>query len=356
MNDDIGPSFTQQDDQAEAQQPPQAGPSAPNVSGQPSTPAAPACAPSSPPVRRNWLIPLSLAIGCLPWLILFWLALAAIVGAAAVGGRGKHIALIRISGTITTGRSGGSLFGDAFAGSEDIVAQLEKARKDRNAQGVLIRINSPGGSAAGAEEVYDEINRVLKAGKPVYCSMGSVAASGGYYIASACDRIYADGSTITGSIGVIIELADMSTLFKKIGLSPQVIKSGKFKDIGSPSRPITAEERELLREMLMGIYERFVKAVSDGRRLPLEDVRKIADGRLLTGEQALRVKLVDEIGGLQEATSALARAVGIKGEPDVAEYGRRGLLESILGADSETSPSRVLLNGLLRRDGLLPVR
>ena len=355
MNEDVG-EHRLPDDQAEARQASAPGPSAQGPSAGSAPAAAPAYPPPPAPAGRSRLIAISLAIGCLPWLILFAVVLAAIVGAAAGGVRGRHIALIRVSGTITAGRSGGSLFGDAFAGSEDIVAQLEKARKDGNAKAVLIRINSPGGSAAGSQEIYDEINRVRRAGKPVYCSMGSVAASGGYYIASACDKIFADGSTITGSIGVIFELADMSALFKKIGLSPQVIKSGKFKDIGSPNRPMTPEERALLKEMLMGIYEQFVKAVSDGRRLPADEVRKIADGRLLTGEQALKVKLVDEIGGLQEATAALAKAVGIKGEPNVAEYGRRGLLETILGADSETPAGARTLYELLRRQETFSLR
>jgi protease-4 len=353
MNGDANQNPPQQD-QPEPQQATAGGP----TPQQPPS-AGPYYYPAPPPpprARRNWLIPISLAIGCLPWLILFALALGAIIGAAAGGGHGEHVALIRVSGTITAGKSGGSLFGDSFTGSEDVVAQLEKARKDDNAKAIIIRINSPGGSAAGSQEVYSEINRVRKDGKPVYASMGSVAASGGYYIASACDKIYADGGTVTGSIGVIFETADMSALFKKIGFSPQVLKSGKFKDIGSPNRALTPEERKLLMSMLMGIYEQFVKAVSDGRHLPIAEVRKIADGRVVTGEQAVKAKLVDEIGGLQDATAAIASVVGIRGEPDVVEYGRRGLIESILGADSETSSSRGVLDQLLRREAGLNVR
>ncbi|MDH7601603.1 MAG: signal peptide peptidase SppA [Armatimonadota bacterium] len=300
------------------------------------------------PLRRNrWLLPVSFAIGCLPWIVLFAMFAAAIIGAAAGLGRGPHVALIRVSGTITTGRSSGALFGDTVAGSEDIVAQLEKARKNRYAKGILLRINSPGGSAAGSQEIYEEIVRVRRSGKPVYCSMGSVAASGGYYVASACDRIFADGGTITGSIGVIFETADLSGLFKKIGLNPQVVKSGKFKDIGSPNRPMTPEERKLLTEMLMGIYEQFVKAVAAGRRLPLQEVRKVADGRLFTGEQALKVKLVDKLGGLQEAIAELGRAVGLKEEPDVVEYGRRGLFGSLIGDDSASALRKLAPERLL---------
>ncbi len=310
-----------------------------------------------PPARRNrWLLPVSLAIGCLPWVVLFVLFVAAVIGAASGLGSGPHIALIRVSGTITTGKSSGALFGDTIAGSEDIVAQLERARKNRNAKGIIIRVNSPGGSAAGSQEIYEEIIRVRKSGKPVYCSMGSVAASGGYYIASACDRIFADGGTITGSIGVIFETADMSGLFKKIGLSPQVVKSGKFKDIGSPHRPMTTEERKLLTEMLMGIYNQFVQDVATGRKLPVQEVLKIADGRLLTGEQALKARLVDSLGGLQKATSELGRAVGLKKEPCVVEYGRRGLFGSLLGADPGSAIREFGIEKLLHIGELLETK
>ncbi|MGQ9454965.1 MAG: signal peptide peptidase SppA [Armatimonadota bacterium] len=306
--------------------------------------------------RNRLIIPIALAIGCLPWLILLGLVLIVLVGVMAGVAHGPHIALIRISGTIITGQSGGTLFGDMFAGSEDIVAQLDKARKNRTARGIILRINSPGGSAAGSQEIYNAIMRVRKAGKLVYCSMGSVAASGGYYIASACDKIFADGSTITGSIGVIFETADMSALFRKIGLNPQVIKSGKFKDIGSPSRPMTPEERKLLTNMLMGIYEQFVRDVANGRQLPVPEVRKIADGRLLTGEQAMKAKLVDSLGGLQEATNQLARDVGIKGEPEVVEYGRKGILGLLLGVNEHAGSIGLLAERLLHTDVLPRVK
>ena len=283
--------------------------------------------------------------------------LGAVATGASRGIGGNHIALVRVSGVITAGKSGASLFGDRAAGSEDLVAQLEKARKDDSAKAILIRINSPGGSAAGSEEVYNEIIRVRRSGKPIYASMGDVAASGGYYIASACDRIYTDGGTLTGSIGVIFETTDMSALFNKIGFRPEVTKSGKFKDIGSPNRPLTPEEKLLLQGMVDDIYNRFVKAVSDGRKMPVSEVRKIADGRIFTGSQAVKVKLVDEVGGMRDATLAAARAGGIKGEPRVVEYARRGFFDILFNSTGEASSqvdravNRALMDELLRRGG-----
>lgn len=184
--------------------------------------------------------------------------------------------------------------------------------------------------------------------------MGDVAASGGYYIAAACDKIYADAATLTGSIGVIFETADMSTLFKKIGYSPEVVKSGKFKDIGSPNRPMTPEERQLLQGMINDIYLRFVKSVSEGRKIPFDEVKKIADGRIFTGQQAQKLNLVDKIGGLRDATRAAGRAGGIEGEPRVRESRRSGLFGAAFedGSASDQladAAARRMVDELLRR-------
>lgn len=232
-----------------------------------------------------------------------------------------------------TSSSDGGLFSDSSAGSERVVEQLERARKDEAVKAVVIRINSPGGSAAASEEIYKQILIVRKT-KPVYASMGDVAASGGYYIASACDRIYANGSTITGSIGVIMEATDLSGLFDKIGVDVQTIKSGKYKDMGSPSRALTPEEKQLIQGMIDDTYQQFVDAVSAGRKMPRARVMELATGRIYTGRQARNLNLVDEIGGLRDAVLAAGKAGGIKGEPVVNKYGRRGGLKGLL---SETS-------------------
>lgn len=303
---------------------------------------APPYVPYPPPQRPRtaaWLIPLSLAIGCLPWVILFLIVMGAIIGAAISGGGapyGRHVALIHISGAITAGRSGSSLFSEAVAGSEDVIKEMEKVRENDGAKVVVIRINSPGGSASGSEEIYNEIIRLRESGKTVYASMGDVAASGGYYIASACNKIYADSNTLTGSIGVIFSLADMSDLFKKIGYKPEVIKAGKYKDIGSPDRPLTPEERAILQSLVNETYVNFLTAVSKGRHIPMDRVKQLAEGRIYTGMGAKKVKLIDEIGGLQDTIKAAALSVGITGKPKVVEYGRKGLFGGFFDAESES--------------------
>lgn len=305
-----------------------------------------------PPQRPKYWIPIVIVLGILALFFFGFLGIIGVLvgGAGAPGEHETHVALIRVSGVITAGTSGGSIFGDSVSGSEDIVAQLERARKNKYAKAIVIRINSPGGSAAGSEEVYNEIERVRKAGKIVYTSMGDVAASGGYYIASPCTQIYSDANSITGSIGVIMSTGDLSELYKKIGYKPEVIKSGKFKDIGSPNRPLTPAERALLQNIIDTTYVNFVNAVAKGRRLPFDQVKKIADGRILTGDQALKVKLVDKIGGMQETVMAAAKAGGIKGAPNVVEYGRKRFLQSLLSGES--SKASVELNDALTRKAL----
>ncbi len=319
--------------------------------------------PHPPPQRRrNYWIPVAIGGGCLVLLIAFFAVFALISAfAVAIGGgetsRGGNLALIRVTGTITGGRSSSGIFTGGSTGAEDLVSQLERARKDDGVKAILVRINSPGGSAAGSEEAWREIMRVRKAGKPVYASMADIAASGGYYIASACDRIYADANTVTGSIGVIFSGADMSELYGKIGFRPEIIKSGKYKDIGSPARPLTPEERALLQNMINGMYAQFVAAVAKGRNMPVTQVKKLADGRVYTGEQALKLKLIDSIGGMHEASRAAAKAGGIKGEPKVMEYQRRGFFGSLFSDEEsasyvERAVTRKAIETLLREESL----
>lgn len=291
--------------------------------------------------RRNIIILIViLAVIILPLLI------AAIVGAAILIARekpflGGDVALIRIEGVITAGRGSMSPFADASAGSETIVDALEEFRKDKSVKSAVIRINSPGGSAAGSQEIYQEIKRCRKDGKKITVSMGDVAASGGYYIASAADRIIADPATITGSIGVIMQTTDMSELLRKIGVNFGTIKSGPHKDMGSISRPLTPEEKALLQSMIDDVYDQFLTDVALGRRIPKAEVRKLADGRIFTGRQALNNKLVDRLGTLEDAFRSAADDAGIKGDYRVKEYQRPlGLLETLLG-----SQTRVLFDG-----------
>jgi protease-4 len=255
---------------------------------------------------------------------------------------GGNIGLIHVDGVINSGTSDGGLFSGSVAGSERLVNLLEKARKDDDIKAVVLRINSPGGSAAASEEIYQEVLRVKKE-KPVYASMGDVAASGGYYIAAACDKIYANGATATGSIGVIMESPDMSGLYKKLGIDMQVVKSGKYKDMGNPARALTPEEKQLIQGMINDTYEQFVSAVSNGRKMPTDKVKALATGQIYTGRQAEKLGLIDELGGLRDTVLAAAKAGGISGEPEVKKYGKGGFSSLF---DDEASTQKFNSNDL----------
>ncbi|MBI5427376.1 MAG: signal peptide peptidase SppA [Nitrospinae bacterium] len=206
-----------------------------------------------------------------------------------------------------------------IADSSGIVEQLSKFRRDKNIQGIILRIDSPGGAVAPAQEIYGEVLRVRESKKKIFASLGSLAASGGYYIASPADQIIANPGTLTGSIGVIMTFANLESLIDKIGVKPEVVKSGKYKDTGSPARPLSSEERQLLQGVVDDVYRQFVAAVASGRKMDAEEVRKLADGRIYTGRQAFDLKLVDRLGGLEDAIQLLGEAVGIEGRPRVVQ-------------------------------------
>ncbi|MEZ4600528.1 MAG: signal peptide peptidase SppA [Syntrophotaleaceae bacterium] len=221
------------------------------------------------------------------------------------------------SGSFTLGDKIGFVeVNGAILASEDIVEQLNAFREDDSIKGVVLRINSPGGGVSPSQEIYQEV-KALAAAKPVVVSMASVAASGGYYIAVPAHRILANPGSITGSIGVIMEFTNLQELFQKIGLKSQVVKSGQYKDIGSPFRPMSEVDRQLLQNLIGDVHEQFVTAVAEGRRLEVQQVREIADGRIFTGRQAMESGLVDQLGGYQEAIRVTAELAGIEGEPKV---------------------------------------
>lgn len=242
-------------------------------------------------------------------------------GMTGAQGSGR-IGVIHVEGLITGSSSSGGFMG-VSAAAPSLMKQLKEAREDKGIKAVLIRINSPGGSAAASQEIGQEIDKIRKEGKKVVASMGDVAASGGYWIAAKADRIIADPATMTGSIGVIMETENMQELFDKIGISPQTIKSGPFKDMGSPSRPMTDEERNILQSMVDDIYQQFVDVVAEGRKMDRDKVLELADGRIFTGRQAKEKGLVDELGNYYDAVDLTAELAGIKGEPVLIEYGRR---------------------------------
>jgi protease-4 len=169
---------------------------------------------------------------------------------------------------------------------EDLVMDLKRHRDNPLVRAVVVRINSPGGVVGPTQEVHQALMRVREANKPVVASLGAIAASGGYYIAVAADQIYANPGTLTGSIGVIMQMANLGTLLKKVGVDYVVVKAGEFKDIGNVSRPMTPEERRVLQTLLEDVHAQFIKAVADGRKLDVNDVTRFADGRIFSGPQA----------------------------------------------------------------------
>jgi protease-4 len=211
------------------------------------------------------------------------------------------------------------------------VEKLIKFRKNEKIKAIVLRIDSPGGAVGPAQEIYAEVKKVQRE-KKVLVSMGSVAASGGYYVACAADKIMANPGSITGSIGVIVESLNVEDLLRKIGLRSEVIKSGRHKDIGSPLRKMTPGERRLLQGVLDNVHEQFIQAVAEGRKLPPEKVRNLADGRIFSGDQAKKLGLVDELGNLQDTIAMAAKMAGIKGEPEVIypEKKRFSLLDLLL--------------------------
>ena len=200
-----------------------------------------------------------------------------------------------------------------ISSSLEITSQIEKFRKDDSIKAIILRINSPGGAVAPTQEIYREVKKTVKE-KRVIASIGSIAASGGYYIACAADKIIASPGAITGSIGVIMSFVQIEKLLQKLGIKLEALKSGEFKDLGAPYRDMTEKERRLINDMLMEVKEQFVKAVAESRHLSIQEVEKIADGRILLGSQAKRLGLVDELGNFQDAIELAKKLANIKGE------------------------------------------
>jgi len=196
---------------------------------------------------------------------------------------------------------------------EKALQELTSFRRNRNIKAIVLRIDSPGGAVGASQEIFEEVMRTAQS-KPVVASMGSVAASGGYYAALGASEIMASKGTLTGSIGVIIKFANLAEIFKKIGYKSEVLKSGALKNIGAPGRQMTAEERVLIQDIIDNVHEQFISAVSESRDLPTEDVRKLADGRIYSGEQAMEAGLIDKFGNLNDAVMLASRLAGLKEE------------------------------------------
>ncbi len=242
----------------------------------------------------------------------------------------SKVALVRLEGVIMDGQA--------------IIDEIGKWADDKSVKAIVLRIVSPGGVVTPSQEIFLAVKRASEK-KPVIASMGSVAASGGYYIAAACDKIIANSGTITGSIGVIMMFSNTEKLMDKIGLGTIVVKSGKFKDTGSPNRPFTEEDRKIMQAIVDDTYDQFITDAAEGREMDVEEMRKLADGRIYTGRQAKDLNLVDELGDLQDAIMAAGKMAGIEGEPDVVEdVPGVGLLERLFGDKFEVKlPGRLSL-------------
>ena len=273
--------------------------------------------------RKKLIIIVIIGIG-----VLFFLLVGrTLVQSAPIGDK---VAIIDITGVISR--------------TETIIDQIHQYRDDQAIKAIVLRINSPGGSVAPVQEIYSELKKL---GKPIVASMGSTAASGGYYIAAIADEILANPGTLTGSIGVIMQFTKLKGLYEKIGLEQQVVKSGKFKDTGSPVRDMTDEERELLQATLDDVHNQFIDAVFEGRQAHLtrEEIVALADGRIFSGQQALGHKLVDQLGNLPDAIDRAGELGGISGKPKVVRTKRKtSMLERVLGSTGKENLDRLLDN------------
>jgi protease-4 len=241
---------------------------------------------------------------------------------------GSKIAVVELSGTIYDSRS--------------IVRQFKYYRRDRSIKGIVFHINSPGGGVAASQEIYEEVKKTRDKDKVIIASMSSVAASGGYYVALGADKIMANPGTTTGSIGVIAEIPNLRRLLDKVGIDFTVIKSGQFKDTGSPYRGMTGAERAYLQRWVDDAFDQFVDAVAEGRNMERKQVLSAADGRIFTGKQALSLGLVDTLGTYEDAVRLVADLVGIKGEPRIVKERKR----SMTLFDLLTQDVRGLLNSV----------
>jgi protease-4 len=260
-----------------------------------------------PMKRKRILVGLIVIAG----ILLFFFSILFIVG-KLMGGRGQfafgdRIAVVEIKGVI--------------ADSTSIIEEIHQYLEDTGVKAIVLRIDSPGGGVGPSQEIYQEVKRARKK-KKVIASMGSVAASGGYYVACASDLIVANPGTITGSIGVVMEFTNLEELLKKIGIRGVVLKAGEHKDIGSPLREMTPQDKKIMQEVIDNVHQQFIQAVAESRKMERDKVMGVADGRIFTGEQAQKLGLVDRMGNLQDAIEIAAQMGGIVGKPSVI-YPRR---------------------------------
>jgi protease IV len=291
-------------------------------------------APAVPRRSRAGMFFLGALSGCLVVFFGFFLlvAIAAASGDSEMSLASRKVAIVPIDGEIIDAR--------------ETLDLLHKYSRNRTVKAVVVRINSPGGAIAPSQEIYSAIRRMRDEGTPVVASLDSVAASGGYYIASACDPIVANAGSITGSIGVILQWFDMKELVAWARLKPETITSGALKDAGSPFRQLTDAERQYFQTIVTQLHTQFIRDVAAGRKNKMkpEDVSRVADGRIFTGEQALALRLVDQIGTIDDAVRAAGKLGGIDGEPAKIWPRRRqeGLFDLLTQDGASTMLERIV--------------
>ena len=227
---------------------------------------------------------------------------------------------------------------DAIVSSEDIVKQLKKYQKNKNVKSIVVRVESPGGSVAPSQEIYEAIKSVRDSGKPIVVSMGSIAASGGYYVSIGANKIFANPGTLTGSIGVIMQYPNVMGLMDKIGVNMTTVKSGGLKDAGSPYRKSSDDDKKYFQNLIEDAYDQFVDAVALERKMEVGELKKLADGRVFTGLQAYEYGLVDSLGGYEDAIMYAAFLGGIDGEPKTVKEKKKQTVIEILGSSISDNP------------------
>lgn len=260
-------------------------------------------------------------------LFIFFLVFISVIFTLISKGTMDKVALVRVEGPIIEAKT--------------VVEEIKGYVKDSSVRAIVLRVDSPGGGVVPSQEIYNEVKKA-RAVKKVVVSMGSVAASGGYYISAPADRIVANPGTITGSIGVIMVVPNLKGLLEKVGIKTEVVKSGKNKDLASVFRGIGDEKRQIIQGVMDDVHEQFIAAVAEGRKMEIDKTRKISDGRIFSGRQAIGVGLVDEIGDLDDAVKVAGKLAGIDGEPVVVSKSEKGVISKLLDGKMPEELSRVL--------------
>ncbi len=320
------------------------------MSNEPVTPAPAPAAQPAPRKDRTWIIVISIILGIILACAILPLGgmalLLALGGGSAtatvpgsrwqeevISGRGTdRIVIITVSGTI--GASAGDGLFSAGLSHEQLLSQIRTAADDTRVKAVVLRVDSPGGGVVASNELYVELKKLREKGKHLVISMGSVAASGGYYISMAGERIYANPDTLTGSLGVIVSLLNYDEAFERLGLREYVYKSGDFKDIGSPLRPPQPEEEAIWKALVDEAYQGFVDVIVEGRGMARDDVIRLADGRIYTGRQAKALGLIDELGNLDDAIEGAKELAGLT-DALIVRYRSFNTLRDLLQANLE---------------------